>query len=57
MAVYSENHKKPTNTLHAQTATLLFVKAGLHIVSYHFVSKGLEQYFGTVLEMFLHECS
>jgi hypothetical protein len=38
-AVYSENHKKPTNTICEQNAELLIVKTG-GTYSYHWVLKG-----------------
>jgi hypothetical protein len=39
MAVYSENHKKPADTLCGQNAELLSVKAG-GTYNYHLVLKG-----------------
>jgi hypothetical protein len=39
IAVYSENHTKPINTLCGQNVELLFIKAG-GTYSYHWVLKG-----------------
>jgi hypothetical protein len=51
IAVYTENHKKPTNILCGQNAKLLIAKAG-GTYSYQWALRGLDRYNSSINHVF-----